>query len=34
MDGVSEAYDGDIQIINSSDMRVHQHAAKICLTAE
>ena len=24
---VSEAYDGDIQMINSSSIRVHQHAA-------
>ncbi len=24
---VSQAYDGDIQMINSSSIRVHQHAA-------
>jgi len=24
---VSKAYDGDIQMINSSSIRVHQHAA-------
>ena len=27
LDGVSEAYDGDIQMIDSSSIRVHQHAA-------
>ncbi len=27
MDAVSEAYDGDIQMIDSSVVRVHQHAA-------
>ena len=27
MDAVSEAYDGDIQMIDSSSIRVHQHAA-------
>lgn len=27
LDGVSEAYDGDIQMIDSSPIRVHQHAA-------
>ena len=25
--GVSKAYDGDIQMIDSSSIRVHQHAA-------
>ena len=27
MDAVSEAYDGDLQMIDSSVVRVHQHAA-------
>ena len=27
MDAISEAYDGDIQMIDSSVVRVHQHAA-------
>ena len=27
MDGVAAAYDGDIQMIDSSSVRVHQHAA-------
>ena len=27
MDAISEAYDGDLQMINSSIIRVHQHAA-------
>ena len=27
LDGVSEAYDGDIQMIDSSSIRVHQHAS-------
>ncbi len=29
MDAVSEAYDGDIQMIDSSVVRVHQHAANV-----
>jgi putative transposase len=27
LDAVSKAYDGDIQMIDSSSIRVHQHAA-------
>jgi putative transposase len=27
LEGVSKAYDGDIQMIDSSSIRVHQHAA-------
>ena len=27
MDAISEAYDGDLQMIDSSIIRVHQHAA-------
>ncbi len=27
MDAIVEAYDGDIQMIDSSSVRVHQHAA-------
>ena len=27
LDGVSKAYDGDIQMIDCSSIRVHQHAA-------
>ena len=27
LEAVSQAYDGDIQMINSSSIRVHQHAA-------
>ena len=27
MDAVTEAYDGDLQMIDSSVIRVHQHAA-------
>ena len=29
MDVVSEAYDDDIQMIDSSVVRVHQHAANV-----
>jgi transposase len=29
MDGITEAYDGDIQMIDSSVVRVHQHAANV-----
>ncbi len=29
MDAVSKAYDGDIQMIDSSVVRVHQHAANV-----
>ena len=29
MDAVSEAYDGDIQMIDSSVVRVHQHTANV-----
>ncbi len=29
MDAVSEAYDGGIQMIDSSVVRVHQHAANV-----
>ena len=29
MDAASEAYDGDIQMIDSSVVRVHQHAANV-----
>ncbi len=29
MDAISEAYDGDIQMIDSSSIRVHQHAANV-----
>lgn len=34
MDAVSEAYDGDIQMIDSSVVRVHQHAANVKKTTE
>lgn len=34
MDAVSEAYDGDIQMIDSSVVRVHQHAASVKKTTE
>ncbi len=27
MDAITEAYDGDVQMIDSSSVRVHQHAA-------
>ena len=27
MDAITKAYDGDIQMIDSSSVRVHQHAA-------
>ena len=27
MDAITEAYDGDIEMIDSSVVRVHQHAA-------
>ena len=29
MDAITEAYDGDIQMIDSSLVRVHQHAANV-----
>ena len=29
MDAITEAYDGDIQMIDSSVVRVHQHAANV-----
>ena len=29
MDAVTEAYDGDLQMIDSSVVRVHQHAANV-----
>ena len=29
LDAVSKAYDGDIQMIDSSSIRVHQHAANV-----
>ena len=29
MDAITEAYDGDIQMIDSSIVRVHQHAANV-----
>ena len=28
MDAISEAYDGDLQMIDSSIIRVHQHAGR------
>jgi transposase len=28
-DAVSRAYDGDLQMIDSSSIRVHQHAANV-----
>ena len=34
MDAVTTAYDGDIQMINSSSVRVHQHAASSKKTVE
>lgn len=34
MDAVSEAFDGDIQMIDSSVIRVHQHAANVKKTTE
>ena len=30
LNAVSKAYDGEIQMIDSSSIRVHQHAARIC----
>ena len=29
LEAVSKAYDGDIQMIDSSSIRVHQHAANV-----
>jgi len=29
MDAISEAYDGEIQMIDSSLVRVHRHAANV-----
>ena len=29
MDAISESYDGDLQMIDSSVVRVHQHAAGV-----
>ena len=34
MDAITEAYDGDIQMIDSSVVRVHQHAAGAKKTVE
>ena len=34
MDAITEAYDGDIQMIDSSSVRVHQHAANSKNTGE
>ena len=34
VDAVSEAFDGDIQMIDSSVVRVHQHAANVIKTTE
>jgi hypothetical protein len=34
MDAVSEAYDGDIQIIDSSMVRVHQYAGNVKITTK
>ena len=34
MDAITAAYDGDIQMIDSSSVRVHQHAANVKKTAE
>jgi len=34
MDAITEAYDGDIQMIDSSSIRVHQHAANVKKGAE
>ena len=34
MDAVSEAFDGNIQMIDSSVVRVHQHAANVKKTTE
>ena len=30
MDAITEAYDGDVQMIDSSSVRVHQHAGPVC----
>jgi len=34
MDAVSEAHDGEVQMIDSSVVRVHQHAANVKKTTE